>query len=100
MLATQLAHPDPGCPLAMRTDSSNYAMGGCLEQFVAGKWEPLGFWSKTLKPSESTWSTYRRELYAVQQCIRHFITEIDGRKLEIHTDHLPIIPFGTWPKGQ
>ena len=91
MMATQLVHPDPACPLAMRTDSSNYAMGGCLEQFTNNKWEPIGFWSKSLKPSEATWSTYRRELYAVQQCVRHFISEIDGRKLTVYTDHRPII---------
>ena len=42
LLATHLNHPDPAAPLALVTDASAGAVGGCLEQYVNGKWEPLG----------------------------------------------------------
>ena len=91
MLATQLSHPDPTKPLALRTDASKLSMGAALEQLVNGRWEPLGFWSKKFKPNQTRWSTFKRELCAIKDAIRHFMAEIDGRKLSIFTDHLPIL---------
>ena len=52
--ATNLSIPDPEAPIALRTDASNHAIAGCLEQLVQGAWQPLGFWSRHLKPSESS----------------------------------------------
>ena len=76
MAATQLSHPDPAAPIALTTDASKFAIGGVLEQFVDGGWQPLGFWSRHLKPNQQQWSTFRRELYAVvltsESYIRHF----------------------------
>ena len=43
MSACELVHPDPNSPIALTTDASNHAIGGVLEQFSKGKWEPLGF---------------------------------------------------------
>ena len=75
--ACELAHPDPGAKLALTTDASKKAIGAVLEQFANGSWKPLGFWSKQLKPAEQRWTTFRRELLAVQQAIRHFLPEVD-----------------------
>ena len=83
MDATMLAHPDPAAPIALTTDASKLGIGGVLEQFSNGVWQPLGFWSRHLKPAQHKWSTFRRELYAVQQGLRHFITEVEGRHLVI-----------------
>ena len=91
VLATQLVHPDPNCPLAKTTEDSVTSMGGTLEQLVGGVWQPLGFFSKKFKSNEIQWSTFKRELYSIQQGIRHFITEVDGRHLSVFTDHAPII---------
>ena len=91
MQATMLTHPDPACPLAITTDASEEAIGGVLEQFQDGSWRPLGFWSRTLKADKQKWTTFRRELYAVQQGIRHFMTEIESRNLTVYTDHKPLL---------
>jgi transposase InsO family protein len=92
MQACQLAHPDPNAPLSVTADASDYAMGGVLEQYHTVKgWQPLGFWSKHLKPSETKWTPFRRELYAVQQAMRHFGPETDGRHVMVHTDHKALI---------
>lgn len=91
MQACQLEHPDPQAPIAITTDASKNAMGAVLEQFRKGVWRPLGFWSKHFKASQKSWSTFRRELYAVQQGMHHFNEEISGRHVIIFTDHNPLI---------
>ena len=40
MAACQVVHPDPNSPIALTTDASSHAIGGVLEQFNKGKWEP------------------------------------------------------------
>ena len=90
-LATELVHPDPQLPLALVTDASKEAIGGCLQQLDKGQWQPLGFFSRQLKSNEKNWSCFKRELYAVQQSIRHFLSEINGRHLTVYSDHLPLI---------
>ena len=89
--ATLLVHPDPNAPLALTTDAFATAIGGVLEQFVEGHWQPLGFWSNHLSKDKIKWTTYRRELLAIQQALRHFRTETDGRHVVVFTDHRPIL---------
>ena len=64
--ACELCHPDPNSPIAITTDASEKSIGAVLEQFTDGKWMPLGFWSRHLKPATQKWSTFRRELLAVK----------------------------------
>ena len=100
MAACQLEHPDPNAPLAITTDASKYALGGVLEQYTRGQWRPLGFWSRHLKADKSRWTTFRRELLAIKDGIRHFISEIDGRQLTVYTDHKPILGAFDNPSSQ
>ena len=100
MKATTLSHPDPQAPIALTTDASKNAIGGVLEQYVGGVWQPLGFWSKHLKQDKQAWSTFKRELYAVQQAMRNFITETEGRHLIIFTDHRPLLGAFKNPQSQ
>ena len=90
-LACQLAQIDPAAPLALTTDASLYSIGAVLEQYTDGVWQPLGFWSRQLKPSESKWNTFKHELYAVQQGLRHFLTEGEGHHIIMYSDHKPLI---------
>ena len=90
-LACQLTHIDPSAPLSLTCDASLTSIGASLEQFKNGVWQPLGFWSRNLKDSERKWNTFKRELYAIQQALRHFLPEVEGRHLVIYTDHAPII---------
>ena len=89
--AVMLTHPDPTARLALCTDSSDFAIGGSLEQLGKdGKWHPLSTFSKHLTPDKQKWSTYRKELYACVQSLRHFLPEFYGRHITIWTDHLPL----------
>ena len=89
--AVTLNFPDPLAPLALTTDASKVALGATLDQFVDGAWRPLGMWSKMLKPQQQNYSTYRRELMAIQLAMRHFNEDFNGRHLIIFSDHRPLV---------
>ena len=42
-------------------------------------------------PNQVKWTCFRRELYAIQQGIQHFINEINGRHLVVYSDHKAIV---------
>ena len=60
--AVTLNYPIPSAPLALSTDASKTHLGASLDQWVDGKWVPLAFWSKSLRPEQQRYSTYIREL--------------------------------------
>ena len=68
--AITLNFPDPSAPLAVTTDASRLALGATLDQYVDGAWRPLNMWSKALTPSQQNYSTFKRELMAIQFSLR------------------------------
>ena len=88
--ATMLAHPLQDAPTALTTDASDTAVGGVLEQWVNGTWQPLSFFSRQLKSNEVKYSTFDRELLAVHLGVRHFRCFLEGRVFTIFTDHKPL----------
>jgi transposase InsO family protein len=85
-----LAHPLPGAPLAIVTDASDTAMGGALQQLVDGLWQPLGFFSRRLSPTQMKYSPYDRELLAIYETIRYFRPMLEARPFTVFTDHKPL----------
>ena len=85
-----LEFPNPNAQLSLTVDASNTAVGGVLQQLVDGSWKPLGFFSKALKPAETRYSTFSRELLAVYLNIKHFRYMLEARDFIIYTDHKPI----------
>ena len=51
----------------------------------------IAFFSWTLKPAETRYSTFDHELLAVYLAIKHFKHFIEGRQFHISTDHKPLI---------
>ena len=88
--ATLLTHPSPTAPTNIATDASNVAVGGVLQQFIDDEWRPLAYFSKKLKPAETRYSTYDRELLAVYLTIKHFRYALEGRQFHVLTDHKPL----------
>lgn len=88
--ATLLVYPKDEATLALTTDASDSAIGAVLDQFVEGKWESLGFFSRKLDRAQAKYSAYDRELLAVYQGIKFFRHMLEGRKLIIKTDHKPL----------
>lgn len=88
--ATMLNFPHPTAPTALSVDASDVAIGGVLEQFQHGKWRPLAFFSRQLRPPERKYSAFDRELLAVHLAIRHFRYFLEGRPFAVYTDHKPL----------
>ncbi|XP_037831836.1 uncharacterized protein LOC112451161 [Kryptolebias marmoratus] len=47
--AALLVHPSPAAQVALTTGASDVAVGAVLEQQVSGVWQPLAFFSRTLR---------------------------------------------------
>ena len=88
--ATLLNHPKPSAPTCIVTDASDLAVGAVLQQLIEGVWCPISFFSKTLKPPETRYSAFDRELLAVYLAIKHFRHFVEGRDFHIRTDHKPL----------
>jgi len=89
--STLLTHPVPEAPTCIMTDVSNTAVGAVLQQFVDGHWSPISYFSKALKPAETRYSTFDRELLAIYLAIKHFRYFVEGRIFYVLTDHKPLM---------
>jgi len=90
--AMHLAHPTTGPDLSLVVDAWATHVGSCLQQQLAGRkdWQPLGFFSKKLEPTQEKYSAFDRELFACFAGIRHFRHMLDGRRFAVYTDHKPL----------
>ena len=75
---TLLSYPSGRGELRLKTDASNVAVGGVLEEKLEGQIKPIAFFSKKLNPSEKNMSTFTRELLAVFLSIRKFEHYLKG----------------------
>ena len=88
--ATLLVHPDSTAQINITCDASDVAVGGVLQQFLNGMWQPLSFFRKNLNPAETRYSAFDRELLAVYATIKHFRHNSEGRNFFVNTDHKPL----------
>ncbi|GFU51789.1 transposon Tf2-9 polyprotein [Trichonephila clavipes] len=88
--ATLLSFPDPDLQLALFTDASNFAIGSVLQQFEAGNFKPISFFSKKLTDAQKNYSTYDRELLEIYLSVKKFKHLLEGQNFVIYTDHKPI----------
>ena len=88
--ATLLVHPDSTAQINITCDASDVAVGGVLQQFLNGMWQPLSFFSKKLNPAKTRYSAFDRELLAVYATIKHFRHNLEGRNFFVNTDHKPL----------
>ena len=88
--STLLSHPKPFAPTCIMADASDRAVGAVLQQQIGGEWHPLSYFSKKLRPAETRYSTFDRELLAVYLSIKHFRHLVEGRDFHVVTDHKPL----------
>lgn len=75
----------------LKTDASNTAIRAILKQQQGdGCWQPFGFFSHKLDPTEARYSTYDRELLAIHQAIKQFKRILEERAFIVETDHKPL----------
>ena len=70
--ATLLFHHKHDAPTSIMTDASSCAVGAVLQQYIDRQWCPISYFSRKLKPLETKYSTFDRELLAVYLVIKHF----------------------------
>lgn len=79
--AALLTHLITNAKLVLSTDAS--AIGGVLQKEETGRLRPLAFFSKKLKPNETKYSAFDKELLAIYLSVKHFRYLIEGREFEI-----------------
>jgi transposase InsO family protein len=84
--APVLAHADPSKPYVLRTDASDYALGGVLMQEQGGDMHPVAYHSRKFTPAEARYGAYAREMAAVIDSVRHFEHYADGQHLTVESD--------------
>jgi hypothetical protein len=66
LAAVPFQHPAPNAELSLATDASDTHIRGVMQQKSGDHWRPLGFFSHKLIDTESSNSTFDRELLAAQ----------------------------------
>ena len=75
--AVELTHPNHNYPLCLFTDASDDSIGKSLQMLSpAGTFQPLGFYSAHLNPSQKKYSMFKKELLGAT--LRHFLPEMYG----------------------
>ncbi len=97
--APVLVLPNDRQPFRIKSDSSNFASGGVLQQLSEddGKWHPVAFLSKSLTPVEWNYDVHDKELLAIVRCLKQWRHFLEGARhqVEIWTDHLNLEYFRT-----
>ena len=73
----------------IEADSSDYANGAVLSQFIGGKWRPIAFRSRSLNEVERNYEIYDKEMMAIMDSLTEWRQYLMGSKepFEIWTDH-------------
>jgi len=87
-----------GKPLLVETDASQYVCSGILsQQDEDGKWKPIAYRSKTMKPAECNYDVHDKELLAIVQALKEWRRYLkgSGQHFRVLTDHQNLIRFTT-----
>ena len=88
--STLLVHLVPDTELHVYTDASSRAIAGAIHQVVRGQVQPLGFFSRRTSSTESRYTAYDLELFAVYTTIVKFRHVLERRRFRIYTDQKPL----------
>jgi hypothetical protein len=95
----QLHWLQPGEPVFVNTDASDFGIGAYLyQQPLTGPERPISFISKTLNATERKWATIEKEAYAIFYALtkwEHFLRDI---YFVLKTDHLNLTYINNEPK--
>lgn len=83
-------HFDQSKPVIVKTDASDYAIGGIISQDYKDGQHPVGFYSRKLRTKELNYDTHNKELLAIMECFwawRHWTMETPFffRTTELHS---------------
>ena len=84
-----LAVPINDAPFRIEANSSDFANGAVLSQFIDGKWKPIAYRSQSLSDTERNYEVYDKELLAIMRSLEDWRQYLLGARhtFEIITDH-------------
>ena len=82
-----LHFPNDTSPIILRTDASDFGIGGVLFQTIEEVHHPIAFVSKSLTEVQLRWSVIQKEAYAIFHCCTQLDYLLRDRKFIIETDH-------------
>ena len=85
-----LSYPHTDAPTNIMSDASDTAVGAVLQQKIGDAWKPIAFFSRRMKPAETRYSTFDRELLAMYLAVKHFQHFVEGCQFHVLTDHKPL----------
>ena len=62
--------PIDNAPFRVECNSSDFANGAILSQFIEGKWHPIAYRSRTLSETEWDYEIYNKELMAITDSLQ------------------------------
>ena len=80
-----VANPRLGCRIV--TDESDFALGAILLQDQGQGFQPIAYESRKLQPAELRRSVYEKEMLAVLHSLKAWRCYVEGRPIELVTDH-------------
>ena len=86
----------PDLPIRVSSDSSDFGIGGVLEQKFDHRWHPVAFESRKLTPAERNYPIREKELLAIVHCLttwRLYLEDVEN--FEVLTDHHSLQYFKT-----
>ena len=95
--APVLTAPDFTKPFLVKTDASDYAIGGVLSQAGEKGDRPVAYESKKLTPTEGRYTVHEKELLAVVHCLREWRHYLQGQPFTVHTDNWAVKHIQTQP---
>ena len=92
---TVLALYDVAAQTKICADASAYGLGAVLLQHSSEKqiWKPVAFASRSLTETEKRYSQIEKEALALVWACEKFSDYIIGKKIELETDHKPLVPL-------
>ncbi|GMF57150.1 unnamed protein product [Phytophthora fragariaefolia] len=79
--------PDFTQQMHLRTDASQYAVGGVLFQVINGVERPIGYTSRKMKSTELKYPTQQQELLAIVNVLATFRIYYLDRPVMVESDH-------------
>ena len=98
MSAPVLAYPDPNKEYLLKMDALKLGLGAVLSQKQPnGRYHSVAFRCRVLHGAEVNYHSTKLEFLAMKWSIKHFQTNLLGRRFKVCTDNNPLTYFLTSP---
>ena len=91
---------DPKKSIKIATDASKVGLGAVLQQYHENKWLQVAYASRAVSDCESRYAPIELETLAVTFACERFHQYIYGQRIEVETDHKPLVAIFKKPLSE